>query len=220
MAYEKSFPAGGFKPLTYPLTVRGGVGSGTLAGNIELTYRDAQLLRLDPGGSDRDVTLPPARDGALFIIRNTADAEEALTVKNQAAATVATIPRGGSAMVACEGSTWGEVMGNAPRPQVLADPGDAGAIPVPTSMLAACALVSAGAETRTLADPAYLGQRLALVCDTYVGDIVVTAASPINVANNTIMTFGAVSEYIELVAVSVGGALVWQVASNDGVGLT
>lgn len=101
---------------------------------------------------------------------------------------------------------------------IIADPGDAGAIPV--NLSGSVSLVSAGAETRTLADPTFRGQKLTLYCDTYVGDIGVTAASPINVANNTVMTFGAASEHITLEAVTVGGALVWQVGSNDGVGLT
>lgn len=101
---------------------------------------------------------------------------------------------------------------------VIADPGDAGAIPVTRSGV--CALTSAGAETRTLAIPTFLGQRLTLVCDTYVGDIVVATSTAVNVANNNRLTFGAVSEALELVAVSVAGALVWQIGWNDGVGLT
>lgn len=104
------------------------------------------------------------------------------------------------------------------RPAAVTDPGDAGAIPVTTSGV--CAMTSAGAETRTLAAPTFLGQRLVLVADTYVGDIVVTAAAPVNVANNNTLTFGAVSEACELVGVTVGGALVWQIGWNDGVGLT
>ena len=102
----------------------------------------------------------------------------------------------------------------------LTDPGNAGAIPVTRLDLAVCPLTSAGAETRTLAAPLKLGQRLALVCDVYVGDIVVTASAAVNVANNNTLTFGAVSEFIELLAVVVGGVLVWQVVANDGVGLT
>lgn len=101
---------------------------------------------------------------------------------------------------------------------VISDPGDAGAIPVNLSGLVA--LVSAGAETRTLANPTFRGQTLGLHCDTHVGNIVVTAASPINVANNTVMTFGAVSECITLEAITVGGSLAWQVRANDGVGLS
>ncbi len=103
-------------------------------------------------------------------------------------------------------------------PVIIADPGDAGAIPVTHS--GGCALVSAGAETRTIAAPTFRGQRIELWCDTYGGDIVITAAAAINVANNNTMTFGAVSEAIVLVAVTVGGTLVWQVSGNDNVGLT
>lgn len=104
------------------------------------------------------------------------------------------------------------------RPTVHADPGNGGAIPVTSTGV--CALTSGGAETRTLADPTFLGQRLTLWCTVYVGDIVVATASPCNVANNNRLTFGAVSEAIELVAVNVGAALVWQIGWNDGVGLT
>ncbi len=104
------------------------------------------------------------------------------------------------------------------RPTVIVDPGNAGAIPVTSS--GGCALTSAGAETRTLAIPTFQGQRLALWCDTYGGDIVVTVAAACNVANNNTLTFGAVSEAIVLEGVTVGGALVWQIAGNDGVGLT
>jgi hypothetical protein len=104
-------------------------------------------------------------------------------------------------------------------PIELADPGDGVAIPVTRS--ATIGFVTAAAETNTLAIPTFIGQRLRLYVDTYaVGDRVVTVAAPVNVANNNTLTFGAVSEYIELVAVKVGGALVWQVLANDGVGLT
>ena len=58
-----------------------------------------------------------------------------------------------------------------------------------------------------------------MVCETYVGDIVVTAASGINVAANTALTFGAAGEALELYGATVGAAKVWRVSSNDGVGL-
>ena len=102
--------------------------------------------------------------------------------------------------------------------KVVSDPGNAGAIPVTTN--GSVALTSAGAETRTLAIPAFQGQRMTLYCDTYVGDIVVTVAAAFNVANNTILTFGAVSEACGLEGVTVGGSLVWQIVWNDGVGLS
>jgi hypothetical protein len=98
----------------------------------------------------------------------------------------------------------------------VADPGNGGAIVVTKSGV--CAMTSAGAETRTVAIPTFIGQRLVLVCDTYVGNIVVTVAAAYNVSNHTILTFGAVSEACELVGVSVGGAKVWQIGWNDNVG--
>jgi len=101
---------------------------------------------------------------------------------------------------------------------VIADPGDAGAIPIIRS--GNCALTSAGAETRTLADPGSVGLTLDIDCDVYVGDIVVTAASAINQTGNNTMTFGAAADYIRLHSVQVAGSPVWRVVSNDGVALS
>ena len=100
----------------------------------------------------------------------------------------------------------------------ITDPGNAGAIS--TTKSGVCAMTSAGAETRTLAVPTFVGQRVVLVADTYVGDIVVPVAAACNVANNNTLTFGALSEACELVGLSVNGALVWQIGWNDSVGLT
>ena len=101
---------------------------------------------------------------------------------------------------------------------VIADPGDAGAIPVTASGV--CSMTSAGAETRTIAIPTFIGQEIALIDDTHVGNIVVTAAAAINQAGNTIMTFGAVKDMIVLTAMTVAGALVWRVTANDGCSLS
>lgn len=102
--------------------------------------------------------------------------------------------------------------------QVVADPGNAGAIPVTANGM--CALTSAGAETRTLAIPTFAGQQLSIICDTYVGNIVVTSAQAINQTGNNTMTFGAAADAIFLVAMTVGGALRWRVMGNDGVALS
>lgn len=109
--------------------------------------------------------------------------------------------------------------GGAMKGALIADPGDTGAIPV-IHPDAFCALTSAGAETRTLADSTMIGQQLRLWCDTYVGDIVLTTASACNAANNNTLTFGVVSDFVSLVSISVGGALVWQIEANDGVALS
>jgi hypothetical protein len=101
----------------------------------------------------------------------------------------------------------------------ITDPGTGAAIPVTASGVVA--ITTAAAETNTLAIPTFLGQRLVLVCDVYaVGDRVVTAASAINVAGNTIMTFGAARDAIELVAIQLAGVLAWEVSWNNNVALS
>ncbi len=104
-------------------------------------------------------------------------------------------------------------------PLTLADPGTGVAIPVTRS--ATVNIVTAAAETNTLAIPTFVGQVLVLNMDTRsVGDRVVTSAQSINQAGNTIMTFGAARDCITLRGVKVGGALRWTVMGNDGVALS
>jgi len=100
---------------------------------------------------------------------------------------------------------------------LIADPADAGAIPVTRS--GNVALTSAGAETRTLANPAVQGIELVVSCDVYVGDIIITAASAVNQAGNTVITLGSAGVTIAFKAVQVAGALVWRVSMNDGATL-
>ncbi len=95
---------------------------------------------------------------------------------------------------------------------IIIDPGNAGAIPV--TKTGSCKLVSAGAETRTLAIPTFVGQRLTLYLDTDGGDIVITSAQRINVAGNTSITFNDASDILKLEAITIGGDLRWQVVLN------
>ena len=105
------------------------------------------------------------------------------------------------------------------RPDVIADPGDAGAIPVDES--GTCAITTAGAETRTLAIPTFAGQELAISMDVDgPGDCVITSAQAINQAGNTIITLNDAGDFVLLVGVTVGGALRWRVAANDGATLS
>jgi len=100
------------------------------------------------------------------------------------------------------------------------DPGASGAIPVNRGS-GSIALVTAGAETRTLAAPGYIGQELTLYFKTDGGDCVVTAASDVtNTAGENVMTFSDAGEHIRLVAIEKGAALVWRVVANDGVVLS
>jgi hypothetical protein len=102
----------------------------------------------------------------------------------------------------------------------LGNVADGTAIPV-TNAYASVNITTAAAETNTLAIPTILGQRLVINLNVRaVGDRVITAASAINVAGNTIMTFGAVRDCIELVAIQLAGVLVWEVVWNNNVALS
>jgi len=101
---------------------------------------------------------------------------------------------------------------------VIADPGDAGAIPVLRS--GNVAITTAGAETRTLAVPATVGITLAISCDVYVGDAVITVASAFNQTGNNTITLNTAGDTVVLTSVQVGSAIVWRLVVNDGAALT
>jgi len=107
---------------------------------------------------------------------------------------------------------------NLPANEVIADPGDAGAIPVTNS--GSCPLVTTGAETRTLADPTYAGQLLNLCFKTDGGDCVVTAASPVNQTGNNTLTFTDEGENLLLIGCDDGADIEWRVVCNDGAVLS
>lgn len=107
---------------------------------------------------------------------------------------------------------------NAGLANAIADPGDAGAIAVTRS--GTCPLVTAGAETRTLAIPDHAGQMLNLGFKTDAGDCVVTVASGVNQTANNTLTFADAGDQLLLVAVENGAALAWRIVSNDGVALS
>jgi len=101
----------------------------------------------------------------------------------------------------------------------IADPGASGAIPVDRSGI--IPLVTTAAQTRTIATPAKEGIDLTLHLLTDGGDCVITAASAINEAGNTIMTFDNAGEVIKLLSIHApSGAFMWRVMANDGVGLS
>lgn len=206
------------------------------------------LLLRDPAGADRsDVTATAAQIVAgiagcqvgssfEFVIKNTADGDEVITLTAGAGVTLSpasiTIRRGyahrfravvTNATSSTEAVTiyQTDVLPSTVARQyshAIADPGDGNGISVKQSGV--CALTSAGAETRTLAIPTFVGQELSLICDTYVGAITLTVAAAVNQANNTILTFGAVADACVLKAMTVGGSLVWRVVANDGVALS
>lgn len=82
-------------------------------------------------------------------------------------------------------------------------------------------MTSSGSETRNLPSPSYMGQTITLTLIS-ANSVAVTAASHINSATNTVMTFNAVGETIRLEALPTNGAsaLRWRIVFNDGVGLS
>jgi hypothetical protein len=105
-------------------------------------------------------------------------------------------------------------------PVAIADPGNAGAIPVTRSGSVGLT-TSSGAETRTLAIPGVAG--ITLVISHAVdggGAATITVASAINQTGNNTIALQDAGDTIVLTAVLVGAALAWRVVVNDGCTLT
>jgi len=100
----------------------------------------------------------------------------------------------------------------------ISDPGDGVAIPVTASGYVN--LVSAGAETRTVAVPTFEGQLLQLNFKTDGGNCVVTTATGANQTGNNTLTFADAGDHILLQGAILGANLVWRIVANDGVGLS
>ena len=101
----------------------------------------------------------------------------------------------------------------------IADPGNSTkAIPVTRSGV--CAITTAGAETRTLAIPSFVGQQITLVLDVKVGNAVVTVASAFNQTGNNTITLDTAGDTVHLVGVQIGGTRAWRLVVNDGATLT
>ena len=199
-------------------TGTGGLSCGSMTGATALPTGNLSWA----GASTKTVSLV-ANGGAITLTADAASTWKttsgALTVDSFAALNLGT-GDSTSQSAGKSGTIWtfnGKVAYGAAA-QVVADPGNAGAIAVTANGM--CALTSAGAETRTLAIPTFAGQQLAIICDTYVGNIVITSAQAINQAGNNTMTFGVVNDSIFLVAMTIGGALCWRVVGNDGVALS
>ena len=101
---------------------------------------------------------------------------------------------------------------------IIADPGASGAIPVIKS--GSVSIVSAGAETRTVADPTFVGQTLNIGLKTDGGTVTMTSASPVNQTGNNTLAFADVGDHLMLVASEDGADIEWRIVANDGVGLT
>lgn len=99
---------------------------------------------------------------------------------------------------------------------LLPDPGDAGAIRPARSAMVNLTTVG-GAQTRTLPNPVKEGMLLVLVFTVDGGDCVVTAATALNKAGNTILTFDDARDTVVLMSVPAPSGYRWQIIGSDDV---
>lgn len=86
----------------------------TLSGDKTLSETDDGVQVLDPGGAGRNVDLPADDLGLpLYIISNTADAAETLTVRDPDTNTVVSVAQNETALVMNTGSGYISLLGNA-----------------------------------------------------------------------------------------------------------
>ena len=100
----------------------------------------------------------------------------------------------------------------------IADPGNAGAIPVTAS--GHVDIVTTAAQTRTLAAPSFTGQQLLIGMQTDGGDCVITCATTVNQTGNNTITLNDAGDAVLLVGKVNGANKRWSVVSNDGAALT
>ena len=98
----------------------------------------------------------------------------------------------------------------------IPDPGNGVAIEVSRS--GHIQVVTAAAETNTLAAPTFVGQRLIISCKTHaVGDRVITVSAAFNAAGNTTITLDTAGDAICLEGCrGSAGALKWNEVWTNG----
>ena len=100
----------------------------------------------------------------------------------------------------------------------IADPGNAGAIPVTAS--GHVDIVTTAAQTRTLAAPGFAGQQLLISMKTDGGDCVITCATTVNQTGNNTITLNDAGDAVLLVGKVNGANNRWSVVANDGAALS
>ena len=89
--------------LTGLVALRDNFSAHTAAGAMTLTRKSAQMLRIDPDGAARALTLPTdAENGDFFVIANVGTAAEDITVNTS----LVTITPTDLAVVYYTGSAW------------------------------------------------------------------------------------------------------------------
>ncbi len=85
----------------------------TLAGDKVLTNKSPPCQFLDNGGAVRNVDLPAEADsvGLFFFIKNVSGGAFAITVRDDAAGTVAALDQNEGCVCFCDGTTWEAIVG-------------------------------------------------------------------------------------------------------------
>ncbi len=86
----------------------------TLAGDLILGVKSEPVQILDPGGTNRDIDLPPEADSEhlQFFILNEASSDESLLVKNDSGTVILTLlgvsggTNNGRGQFVCDGVNW------------------------------------------------------------------------------------------------------------------
>lgn len=97
------------------------------------------------------------------------------------------------------------------------DPGNAGTLR-PLYAHTYFGLVSAAAETRTLARPNRVGVFCTLEMKTDGGDITVTVTGGYDEFGTTVLVLNDVNQFVTLVATEAGGTFAWRVLGGNAVG--
>ena len=179
-----------FAPSGVATVANGGTGASTLTTHGVLVGQGTSALHSTAAGTN----------GQLLVGSTGADpAFATLTVNHGLVATT------GAGTLTVGGAT------------TIADPGASGAIPVTNSGM--CPLVTAGAETRTMAAPSFANQLVTLAMDTHVGTCTVTLPAAFDGTHtNTALT--AVGQSITFVGITVASALRWALVGNNGTTLS
>ncbi len=101
---------------------------------------------------------------------------------------------------------------------LIPDPGDGGTIVV-DHWHAYVAVVSAGAETRILAQPTEVGQQCIIALDVYVGLVTLTVTGGYNQALDTDINLQNAGDWVSFESIRVGGSYFWRVAGQEGTNL-
>lgn len=100
------------------------------------------------------------------------------------------------------------------------DPGSAGEIKVERDRQV-IPIVTAEAETRTVAAPLRAGVEFSIVMETDGGDVTITFPASINQAANTVVTMNDVQDFAKFVSVRLAaGTFKWRLIAENGTVLS